>query len=90
MLVVHGAGGPSKILQDIYLAKLMARRWISCAVCYPTFKTRFSFKELMKSDVHLLTTGPEGVEGMFVGEFILLLDRSSVGDKDIFPASTVT
>ena len=49
MLVVPGAGGPSKILQDIYLAKLMARRRISFAVCYITFKTRFSFKEYVKS-----------------------------------------
>ena len=49
MLVVHGAGGPSKILEDRYLAKLMAHRWISYSICYNTFKTRLSFKEHMKS-----------------------------------------
>ena len=54
MLVVHGAGCPSKILQDRYLAKLMARRRISFAICYITFKTRISFKEHMKRCDHLL------------------------------------
>ena len=39
MLVVHGASRPSKILQDRYLAKLMANRRISFAICYITFKT---------------------------------------------------
>ena len=73
-----------------YLAKLMARRWFRCAVCYITFKTRFSFKEHMKSGTHLLATGPAGVEGIFVGEFILLLDRSKLVDKDIFSATAVT
>ena len=41
MLVVHGASRPSKILQDRYLAKLMARR-------------RISFEEHMKMGAHLL------------------------------------
>ena len=48
----------------------------------------FSFKEHMKRGTHLLATGP--VKGMFVGEFRLLLDRSSAGDEDNFTASTVT
>ena len=68
----------------------MARRWFPCAVCYITFKTRFSFKEHMKSGTHLLATGPAGIEGLFVGEFMVLLDRSNAVDKDIFSASTVT
>ena len=33
ILVVHGASRPSKILQDRYLAKLMAHRRISFAIC---------------------------------------------------------
>ena len=35
-------------------------------------------------------TGHAGVKGMIVGEFMLLLDRSSEGDEKTFPASTVT
>ena len=48
MLVVHGASRPSKILQDRYLAKLMALRWISFVICYIAFKTRISFKKHMQ------------------------------------------
>ena len=36
----------------------------------------------MKSGAHLLATGPAGVKGMFEGEFMILLDRSSVGDEE--------
>ena len=54
MLVVHGASRLSKILQDIYLAKLVAHRSISFAICYITFKTRINFKEHMKRGAHLL------------------------------------
>ena len=54
MLVIHGASRPFKILQDIYLAKLMALRRISFAIRYITFKMRISFKEHMKRDAHLL------------------------------------
>ena len=63
MLVVHGAGHPSKILQDRYLAKLMVWRSISFANSYTTFKTRFSIKEHIISSPHLLTPGPTGVVG---------------------------
>ena len=68
MLVAHGAGCQSEIQQDIYLARLKAGRWISCVICPITFKTRFSFKEHMKSGGHLLATGPAGVKSRFVGE----------------------
>ena len=68
----------------------MARRRISFAICYITFKTRFSFKEHMKSGTHLLATGPAGVEGIFVGEFMLLLERSKPVDEDIISATAVT
>ena len=60
----------------------MAHRWIGCAICYITFKTRLSLEEHMKSGAHLLATEPVGVMGRFVGEFRMLLDRSSVGDED--------
>ena len=40
MLMVHGANCTSKILKDIYLAKLMARRRISIVICYIAFMTR--------------------------------------------------
>ena len=63
MLVVHGASCPLKILQDRYLAKLMARRRISFVICYIAFKTRISFKKHMKRGAHLLAPGPEDVEG---------------------------
>ena len=76
---VHGASQRFKILQDRYLAKLMANRWISCSVCYITFKTRFSFNGQMTSSTPLLATGPAGVEGRFLGEFMILLDGSSMG-----------
>ena len=65
----------------------MARR--SFPICYITFKRRLSFKEHMKSSAHLLATGPACVAGRFVGEIMLLLDGSSMGDEDTFPASTV-
>ena len=58
MLVVHGASHTSKILQDRHLAKLMARRRISFAICYVTFKTRISFREHIKRDAYLLAPGP--------------------------------
>ena len=45
MFVVHGASRPSKILQDRYLAELMARKRISVVICYIPFKTRISFKK---------------------------------------------
>ena len=76
MLVVHGAGK--------YLAKLMAHKWISCAICYIN-NTRFSFEEHMKSGPHLLATRPAGVKGRFVGEFELMLDGSNTGDEDTIP-----
>ena len=81
MLVVHGASCPIKILQDRYLAKLLAHRMISFAICYINFKTRISFKEHTKKDAHLLAPGPAGVEGKFGREFMLLLDGISVGGQ---------
>ena len=78
MLVVHEASRPSKLLQDRYLAKLMARRSISFAICYIIFKTRISFIENMKRGAHLLAPGPEDIKGGFVREFMLLLDGISV------------
>ena len=68
----------------------MACRRISFAICYITFKTRFSFKEHMKSGDHLLAPGTAGVEGGFEGEFMLLLHGISVGDENTFPARTLT
>ena len=58
MLVVHAAGRPSKILQDRYVAKLMARRRISFSICYINLKTRLSFKENMKSGAHFMEPSP--------------------------------
>ena len=81
MLVVHGAGCPCNKLQDRYLAKLMPHIWISCAVCYITFTIMFNFKDHIKSDAHLLAIGLAGVKDMFWGEFMMLLDRNSVGDE---------
>ena len=43
----------------------------------------------MESGTHMLATGTAGVEGMYVGKFMLLLDRSKPVDEDIFLASTV-
>ena len=51
---------------------------------------RLIFGKHMKSRTHLLANLPAGVEGMFVGEFMLSLDRSKHVDEDIFSASTVT
>ena len=48
MLLVHGASCPSKRLQDRYLAKFMACRRTSFALCYIIFKTRITFKEAHK------------------------------------------
>ena len=83
MLVVHGASRPLKILQDRYLAKLMARRRISFVIRYIAFKTRISFKKPMKRGAHLLAPGPEDVKGRFVREFMLLLDGISVVGQSI-------
>ena len=81
MLVVHGASRPSTILQDRYLAKLIARRRIRFFICYTTFKTRIGFKKHMKRGAHLLTPGHKDVEGGFVRDFMLLLDGISVGGQ---------
>ena len=83
--MVHGVGPLFKILQVRYLANLMAWRWISCNNCYITFNTKFSFKEHMKSGAHLLVTGTAGVNGGFMGEVMLLLGRSSVGEWQHIP-----
>ena len=61
MLVVHKASRPLKILQDRYLAKLMARRRISFVICYIALKFRNSFNEHMKRGSHLLAPGHEYV-----------------------------
>ena len=81
MVVVHGASRPSNILQDRYLAKLMACRRINFAIYYIAFKTRISFKKHMKRGAYLLAPGPEDVKGRFVREFMLLLHGISVGGK---------
>ena len=60
----------------------MAHRRISFAICYITFNTRFSLKEHMKSEAHLLAPGPAGVKGRFVGEFMLLLDGNSERQRE--------
>ena len=78
ILVVHGASRPSKILQDRHLAKLMARKRNSFAICCITFKTRIRFKENLKKSAHLLAHGPASVKGGFVREFVLLLEGISV------------
>ena len=78
MLGVHGASLPSKILQDGYLAKLMARRRTSFAICYITVKMRTNFKERMQKGAHLLAPEPASVKGGLVWEFMLLLDGISV------------
>ena len=67
MLVVYGAGRPFKPLQDRFLAKLKARRSIICVTYYMTLKTRFSFKEHMKSNTRLLAPGPTGAKDGFAG-----------------------
>ena len=54
---------PLQILQERYLVMLMARKRISFAICYITFKTRFSFKEHMRSGAPVLAPGPSGFQG---------------------------
>ena len=66
MLMVHEASCPSKILLVRYLAKLMACRRISFAICYITLKMRISLDEPLKWGAHLLALGTGGVEGRFV------------------------
>ena len=44
----------------------------------------------MKSGTYLLVLRPTGVEGGNVGEFMLLLDGISVGDRDTILESTVS
>ena len=58
---------------------MMACRKISFAIFYITFKTRFSFKEHMKSGANLLKNEPAGDKGRFFEEFMLLLDGRSGG-----------
>ena len=79
MLMVPGASRRSKILQDRFLAKLMACSRISVVIYYIAFMTRITFKKHMKRGAHLLAPGPEDVEGGFMREFMLLLDGISVG-----------
>ena len=59
----------------------MARRRISFAISYITFKTTISFNEHRKRNAHILAPGPAGVEGRFVREIILLLDGIPVGGQ---------
>ena len=61
MLVVHGASRPLKVLQDRYLAKLIACRWISFVICYIAFKTRIIFKKHMKR-VHPCNVCEKGIK----------------------------
>ena len=79
MLVVHGGSHPSTIMQDRYVAKLMARRRISLSICYIIFKTRIGFQEHMKWSALLLRPGPG--PGGFVREFMLLLNGISEGGQ---------
>ena len=81
-LVVQGPSRPSKILQDRYLAELVARKRISFVICYIAFKTSISFKKHMKRGAHLLAPGPGDVEGVGT-EMVLLLDGISVGGQSI-------
>ena len=63
---VLGASRTIKILQDRYLAKLMAHRRISFAICYIALETRIRFKEHMKSGAQLLAPEHAGVQCGFV------------------------
>ena len=65
MLLVHEAGYPSKILQDINLAKFIAHSRISFAICY-------SRRGSASRSTHAK------VKGVFVKEFMLLLDLCGV------------
>ena len=88
MVVVHGAGRPSQLLQDRYSARVRARRKITCATCYITFGTKYSFKDHMKKKhggSQLLAPGPAGAEGGFAGEFMVVLDGRAMGDEDALP-----
>ena len=66
MLVVHGASGPLKILQERYLKKLMAGRRVSFVICYIAFKTKIIYKQHMQSGAHLLAPGRACCEGIHV------------------------
>ena len=87
MLMVHGASRPSKILPYRYLAKMMARRRISFAIFYITFKTSISVKDYMKKGAYLYLhlyiqgPGPARFDGECVREFMFLLYGISVGAK---------
>ena len=75
-------------LQDRYSARVRARRKISCATCYITFGTNYSFKNHMKKKhggSQLLAPGPAGAEGGFAGEFMMVLDGRAMGDEDALP-----
>ena len=85
MMVVHGAGRPSKMLHDRYSARVRASRKISCATCYITFSIKYSFKEHMQKKhggTQLLAPRPAGAEGGFAGEFMVVLDGRAGGDQD--------
>ena len=89
--MVHGASRSSKIQQDTWPSGWHAGGFAApSATLVITIKTRISFKEHIKSGTNLLATGPKGVEGIFVREFMLLLDRSKPVDEDIFSATAVT
>ena len=88
MTVAHGTNRPPNALRDKYLARVRGRRSVSCATCNIPFKTKSYFKEHMKKKQigsQLLAPGPAGVDGRFMGKFMVVLDGSSMGDKDILP-----
>ena len=64
----------------VFGAKVMARRRISCVSCYISFKTSFSLMGHMESSVCPLSPGSVGAEGGVAGDFMVVLDRSGVGD----------
>ena len=68
----------------VFGSRVMARRRISYVSCYISFKKSFSLMRHMESSVCQLSPGPGGAEGGVAGEFMLVLDRSGVGDQDTF------
>ena len=69
-----------RLMLVVFGAKLMACRSICCLSCFTTFKASFSLMKHMESSVCPLSPGPIGAEGGVAGEFMVVLDRSSVGD----------
>ena len=63
-----------------FKAKVMAQRRISCVSCYISLKTSLCLMGHKENSACPLSPGFAGAEGGVAGDFMVVLNRSGVGD----------